>query len=612
MKRLFNFSTRDLVPGGFFYLAIAAFFCAFAFIVISQRVWDYDFWWHLATGRYIVENGHIPQTDPFSFTSDMPENSNLHPLREKFILSQYWLAQIIFYYLYNTFGPAGTALLRSVLYLGTLFVIYRTLKDRGAFPYITFLSLFLASYSLLRFFGDRPVLFTISFSVFSFLMIDDYVRKRSRLFFLLPALMVLWANLHGGFILGIAIIGVFMAIEAIKLILGKSIFTTKEKVLFFSVMLLAIAASGINPNGFFGFEIAFSKEYAAFYEGIQEYESPFRAYKMKFFRPDYSYVAALVLFPVVLLLRNRKFNPAHLALLLFLAVASISAGRFTVYYGLIASVVLGNELDLWLKEHQKLLFFLGERRLNTVFSIVMLASSLLYFSAMATADAFDIKESRWAVPKSAADFISENHIKGNMLNDMGAGGYFSWRLYPEVKTFIDTRALNYTVLKEYAWLSTAKDSAFDRPLQPGKTPLWKRLLDHYKINVIVFNPFDIYGNLIPLTLNLVEDEDWVPVFSDVMAVIFVRNIPGNSHIINKFRLAKDDIYNTMILRASLTAGYHTKSPYHVEALGDIFSTMGNKKEAIKAYEYALKRMPGNLRFQAKLDKVKTEITEVKK
>ena len=611
MKRLINLSTRDLVPGGFFYLSIAILLIAFGFIMLSQAVWDYDFWWHIATGRYIVETKSIPTTDPFSFTSQLPENSNLYPLRERFILTQYWLAQILMYLLYHSFGPAGIVIFRTTLILGVLYLIYRALKDRGVASYITYPALLLAEFNLFRFLGDRPVLFTICFSVASFIMIDDYLRKRSKTFYFLPFLMLLWANLHGGFILGDCIILVFMVTEGIRLLFGNSSLSQREKIIFFLVLFLAIGVSWINPNGFLAFQIAFSNEYAPFYEGIHEYRSPFYLYSNKFAPPPYGFFAALFLFPVILVLRNKKFNPTHLILLIFLVAEAVSASRFTAYYAIIASIVLGTELDLWFKEQRNKLV-INRGLLNIAFSVIMLASSVLYLSAYADRNAFAFRDSMWTVPRIAADFIESNGIKGNMLNDMGTGGYLAWRLHPNVKTFIDTRSLNYTVMREYSWMATMTKTATSRPLPTGKTPLWKRLLDHYNINIIVFNPLDIYGKILPLVFNLLDDENWVPVSADVMAVVFLKNTPENNQLIKKYKIPNDVVYNIMIMRASMAAQANKGNPYYIESLGDIFQKVGKRADAIKAYEYSLKRMPDNPEVKQKLDKIMRENTEVKK
>jgi hypothetical protein len=611
VKRLTARSARDLFPGGVFYLAIVILFISLGLVILLHRVWDYDFWWHIATGRYIVTTGHIPHTDPFSFTSQLPENSNLYPFREKFILTQYWLADVLMYLLYHAFGPAGMAALRATLLLGALFIAYKSLKDKGTMPYITFPFIFLAAFSLYRFFGDRPVLFTISLSVACFVMIDDYVRKRSRMFYFLPLLMLVWANLHGGFILGDTIILIFMVIEGAKLVVGRSGFSEKEKVIFFCLLFLSVGASAINPNGFFALLVAFSNEYSPFYVGIQEYSSPFFLYSMKFSPPDYAYLAALFLFPVILILRNRKFNPAHLVLLAALAVESVTAVRFTVYYSMIASLILATELDLWMKEHRER-FVIKQAHLNIALSIIMVVSSGLYlwgiadFLGLQHASSFRIRESPWTVPKQAADFIQENHIRGNILNDMGTGGYLEWRLYPQIRTFIDTRALNYTVMREYSWIATARESVHQEHLPPGKIPLWKRLIDHYKINLIVFSPLDYFGNLIPLIPKLLEDKEWVPVSMGIPAIVFAKDVPENRHIIEKFRKTDEQVYNMIIIRAGLSSEMYNKNPHYVEALGDVFVKMGRRDDAITAYGYALKRMPGDPGVKAKLEKLTEE------
>ena len=187
----------------------------------------------------------------------------------------------------------------------------------------------------------------------------------------------------------------------------------------------------------------------------------------------------------------------------------------------------------------------------------------------------------------------------------------TWRLYPDVKTFIDTRALNYTVMREYSWIDTAAESAHNRSLPPGKTPLWKRLLDHYKINLIVFNPLDVYGEILPLTVKLLDDKDWVPVSTEMSAVFFVRNIPENQKIIETFRKTKDQVYDAIIVRASFNAQVYKRNPRYLVTLGDIFQRMERKDDAIRAYEYALKRMPDDPGVKEKLDKLVREKAEAK-
>jgi predicted Zn-dependent protease len=122
---------------------------------------------------------------------------------------------------------------------------------------------------------------------------------------------------------------------------------------------------------------------------------------------------------------------------------------------------------------------------------------------------------------------------------------------------------------------------------------------------------DIYGNVLPLVFKLLDDDNWVPVSAQVMAVVFVKNTPENSQIIEKFKLTNDQVYNMMILRISLPAQLYRQNPYLPESLGDIFIKMGRREDAIKAYEYSLKRLPDNPRVEEKLNSIKKEEDEVR-
>src|SRR4030066_1541 len=94
------------------FLSFFILFSTFLYLYLSVDLWDYDFWWHIATGRYIVTEGHLPGKDPFSFTSTMEENRNLFPERENFLLKQYWLAQGLFYIVFDYIGPTGIIFFR--------------------------------------------------------------------------------------------------------------------------------------------------------------------------------------------------------------------------------------------------------------------------------------------------------------------------------------------------------------------------------------------------------------------------------------------------------------------------------------------------------------------
>ncbi|MEW6417917.1 MAG: tetratricopeptide repeat protein [Nitrospirota bacterium] len=587
----------------------------FFFQFLRMDLWDYDFWWHITTGRYIITEGHLPEKDPFSFTSSMEENKNLYPERENFILKQYWLSQVIFYLLYDYAGVKGIILLRSSLYIMTLlFVLWRLQRWSVSLPvsFISAFSLFMLFTSKLT--GERPVLFTILFTAVIFFILEDFRDKKDNRIFLLPPLMLLWSNLHGGFIIGVVIIMIFMFCEGLKIILKRSAYTRREIILFYTATIVALGLSFINPTGWDAFTIALSSKYKPFIEGIQEYDSLFMVYKERLSSVNSWYVALAILFPMVLIIRNRRLDFTHIMLLTTFLIMSVSAVRFQCYYGIIAAMVIGREIDIWLKDifskrfseqiYRRLLNWLT---LATVFSLILFMVSFTSFKS----PSFNVA-SAYSVPERAVDFVEKNRLQGNMLNDYGYGGYLSWRLYPREKTFIDSRAMNLTVMTEYGWIVRAVDSIYRTEPSPTKGPLWERLLTHYNINFIFLNPYDVHGTVLPVIFKLSDSDKWVPVYCDPIIIIFVKNTEQNRYVIERFRLSKEVIYNTLIYQSARLALTKKVNPRPLMSLGETFYEMGRLEEAIKAYQYALKRMPESPVIKRKLAQIESEMEERKR
>jgi hypothetical protein len=563
----------------------------------------------MSTGRYIVTEMQLPEKDPFSFTSAMEENNNLFPERENFILKQYWLSQVIFYLLYDYAGPKGIILLRSFLYIMTIvFVLWRLQRWSVSLP-VSFISVF-SLYMLMisRLTGERPVLFTILFTAVLFFILEDFKDKKDKRIFLLPPLMLFWSNLHGGFIIGVVIIMIFMLGEGLKIIFRRSVYTRREIVLFYTATVAALGFSFINPTGWDAFAIALSSKYKPFIQGIQEYDSLFVVYKERLSSINYWHVALIVLFPVVLIIRNRRLDFTHIILLSVLLIMTVSAMRFEDYYGIIAVMIIGREVDVWLKDLFRTRF--SEQRYAKLLNWLTIASlfSLIFLIVGTTFKSPGFALARdYSVPEKAVDFIEKNRLKGNIFNDFGYGGYLTWRLYPREKTFIDSRALNYNVMTEFGWIVRAVDSIYRKEPSPTKGPLWERLLSHYNINLMFLCLHDVHGTVLPIIFKLSESDKWASVYCDPISIIFVKNNEQNRHVIERFRLSKEVIYNTIIYKSANLALLKRVNPRPLMSLGKTFYKMGRLNDAIKAYQYALKRMPESPVIKGRLAQIESEL-----
>ena len=110
-------SKTDLALG-----AVVLLFFAGLFAHLTVPLFDNDFWWHLATGKWMWQHGAIIQADPFDFPS-YPQD---FPVYTGFFLKQYWLSQLMMYGVYSAAGFAGLIVLRAAVMTLMFYTLYQT------------------------------------------------------------------------------------------------------------------------------------------------------------------------------------------------------------------------------------------------------------------------------------------------------------------------------------------------------------------------------------------------------------------------------------------------------------------------------------------------------
>ncbi|MEW6214313.1 MAG: hypothetical protein AB1478_03785, partial [Nitrospirota bacterium] len=221
------------------------------FINFLGPIVDVDFPFHLKTGEYISQHKGIPEDDPFSFYGE-----GFSTDRERFTLSQYWLAQILFYKLYTIFGPPGIILLRAVIFSSFVFLIWFVFRKRGL--YFSFLIAILVAINLLTYKLDRPQFFSFISLLILVLLIERFRENpdTARPLYFIPPLMLIWANIHAGFVFGLVIILIYSMAEALKFFakrvkpdfhIGQPL-SERSVLMFLLTGLLAIICSYLNPD----------------------------------------------------------------------------------------------------------------------------------------------------------------------------------------------------------------------------------------------------------------------------------------------------------------------------------------------------------------------------
>ncbi len=220
--------TRRLAPHALpLSVAAAAFILA-----VGLPSTDPDTYWHLASGRWMVDHGAILDRDLFSSTAP----------GQPYSVGE-WLGQVVLYLAYAAGGWAGLAVLRALCVATAAFFVAR-LAIRSTRSALLAVLLTAAAIILSKItWSDRPQLFTLALFPLTFdllLSARDHARVRAPTALIaLPPLVMVWANLHGGYALGLFLAAAF-AIEAIL--------TRRAPVAFVGAAVLALAFSFADPG----------------------------------------------------------------------------------------------------------------------------------------------------------------------------------------------------------------------------------------------------------------------------------------------------------------------------------------------------------------------------
>jgi hypothetical protein len=219
------------------YIALAALLVTF-FGYFAVRVWDIDFWWHIAAGRNILENGAIPSTDPFG----VYDADNVYG---QTILKSQWLGQVMLYSVFRWFDLDGIIYLRAGVLTLCLAIVYWRCRLAGTASLYGLAISALAGMAILQHTGERPQLFSFLYASLIFLLLDGFIRSGKRwLLYFIPLLMLLWSNTHGGAVLGEVALGLFGAGYIMEKRLASGNFNSPETRLMLWVVGLSAIERG--------------------------------------------------------------------------------------------------------------------------------------------------------------------------------------------------------------------------------------------------------------------------------------------------------------------------------------------------------------------------------
>lgn len=498
-------------------------FLLFLFLYAIRPVYDPDFWWHLKSGEFMLQNGGLMQSDPFTFTGD-----GVVSAREILILKGYWLWQITAYGLYSFFGFNGIFLLNFLTVGAMAGVVVQQMRRQHVnatlIILLTTLGFFLlgSTYAL-----ERPQVISFLFAALLLVQLAR-VPAGGQLGWPLPLLMMLWANLHGGFVVGDIVLLCF-AVGAI--VEYRQDFQRLRQILFW--IAVAIGASLLNPNGALVFVDLFSFHNSALMTAVNEYQNTW----VRFQKGAWSVVVLwllIALYGVGAVMARRLYWP-ELVVVAFLAYFSAAYTRNVGFFAVAMVPVVGFCLQQGLNRRQWQISSLVSRLIMFICALFVLWL------------AFSLWEKRQGVgpvrsiyPEKAITFLHDSNLQGRMFNSYEYGGYLLWRLAPQIKVFIDGRGMEAAVFDEWKKLSMAS-----RLLVDGRHE-YEVLLEKYAIDYVIQPIYDGDGHVQPLMKALLPKAEWVPIYLDTYVYILARLTPPNADAIDAYRMDKNE-FNTRLL-----------------------------------------------------------------
>ena len=201
---------------------------------------DGDTGWHIRIGEWIIANGKVPRTDIFSFTRP----------GSPFIAWE-WLWDLGAAFLHQHFGLGGVVLASMLVLCTTFALVYRLAYRRCGNGIIALLITALAVAVSSIHFLARPHLMTWLFAVVFLTLIERAREGNTRLLWWLPLLTIVWTNLHGGFLAGIAILLTYGCGELLRAVFAERGpergSAARSSLPYFAAAGASLAASLVNP-----------------------------------------------------------------------------------------------------------------------------------------------------------------------------------------------------------------------------------------------------------------------------------------------------------------------------------------------------------------------------
>ena len=454
-------------------------------IAFLLSIAPHDYWFYVRVGKDILASGAIPTVDTFSYT---------YPGRP--IFYQPWLSAVLFWWAHSLGGAALTVLLRGICIALAYGLLWTLLRTAGTGTKLTTLLIILLGLSSSTNWSVRPQMFAYPLFVAMLWVLWRWQQGRAKWMWLLPLATLLWANLHGSFVLAFFLIGS-------ALLFGKG---DKRQLMLW--LGLSVLASFINPRGIFVWQFV-----------SDMLTSPSDQLFATEWRPPVNmgwqlniFFAWLLLFAPLAALSPRRLSLLEWVWFLGFGWLALSGLRYVIWFMFLLALLTGPLLTELVRPFTREATGNSNPPFNYALGGMLLLLPLMVLPGL--------RESWWTdspppyheatTPLAGTEWLAAHpDLPGPLFADYTFGSYLTLAL-PSRLLWIDNRFNAYPPehWEKYQEIASAK-------------PDWEELLNEDEVNLLMLSPTSQ-----PSLVQAVEESGrWCQQYRDKTAVIFARCEP---------------------------------------------------------------------------------------
>lgn len=463
-------------------------------IVLAKGLTDPDFFTHVRTGQLIVETGQVPTADPFSFTW----------AGQPWILHE-WLSEVFMYLLVSSVGVLPSLVVFGMIPGTLLAILGLDLVRRGVPLRPVALACILAAWLFIPYVTIRPQAFSwlLMAVLVTFLWSLDSTRPR-RALWLIP-LFVLWANVHGLWVVGLGVVALYVLFT----VAGRTPMAAPAArgwiAAAFIGCLLAVMLTPAGPAGVL-YPLRYIDAGDWGMANIHEWQSP------DFHGAAHWGLLALILTLLAVGLRGGAPGWMGALTIVGVAISLISlrnAPLLAVWSVPVVAMSLASRWPARLTPRPVPASQVGARRVMEAATalVIVVVSAVLVLPQTPAAHLEETVASEF--PEAPMDIVLGLDPDARILAEYGWGGYVIYRGFEDgARVFVDGRNDMYdeSILDDYSAIRAA---------DPG----WQELLASYEVDAMIWPPSVV------LTRGLLDGTGWCEAYRDQGQVLYVSACP---------------------------------------------------------------------------------------